>query len=122
MTDIKNFQSNWLKIEKKSYNGIEEINTYYIGYILIKKFGDYENIHNVNTLYLIIHSTTGHFIKEKNAKKYLIINSTDKSEEVLSGVRSQIKTLKMVEKNCFIKKIMQKLKLILTMIYLWTNH
>ena len=121
MIDIKNFQSNWLKIEKKSYNGIEDINTYYIGYISIKKFGDYENIHSVNTLYLIIHSTTGHF-KEKNAKKYLIINSTDKYEEVLSGVRSQIKTLKMVEKNCFIKKNMQKLKLILTMIYLWTNH
>ena len=34
---------------------------YYIGYITIKKFSDYENIHSVNPLYLIINSATGHF-------------------------------------------------------------
>ena len=44
---------------------------------MIKKFGDCENIHSVNPLYLIIHSAAGHF-KEKNDKKYLIIDSTDK--------------------------------------------
>ena len=43
-------------------------------------------------MYLIIHSATGHF-KEKNAEKYLIIDSTEKYEEVWSGIRSEIKTL-----------------------------
>ena len=43
-------------------------------------------------MYLIIHSATGH-CKEKNNKKYLILDSTDKYEEVLSGVRSEIITL-----------------------------
>ena len=58
MTDIRNFHSNLLKTDKKSY---KDIDIYYIGYITIKKFGDYENIHSVNPLYLIINSATGHF-------------------------------------------------------------
>ena len=59
---------------------------------MIKKFDDCENIQSVNLLYLIIHSTTGHF-KEKNGEKYLILDSTDKYEEFWSGIRSEIKTL-----------------------------
>ena len=43
-------------------------------------------------MYLITYSATGHF-KEKNSEKYLIIDSTDKHEEVLSEIRSKIKTL-----------------------------
>ena len=42
--NIKNFQSNLLKIDKKSYKGF---NIYYISYITIKKcdkFIDHENI------------------------------------------------------------------------------
>ena len=66
MIDIRNFDSNLLKINKKSH---KDIDIYYIGYITIKKFSDCENIHNVNPLYLIIHSATGYF-KAKNSKKY----------------------------------------------------
>ena len=61
MIDIRNFQSNLLKIDKKPY---KDFDIYYIGYIMIKKIGDYENIHSVNPLYLIIHFATGYF-KEK---------------------------------------------------------
>ena len=43
-------------------------------------------------MYLIISSVIGHF-KEKNNEKYLIFHSTDKYEEVLSGIISEIKTL-----------------------------
>ena len=43
-------------------------------------------------MYLIIHSATGH-LKEKNGEKYLIIDLTEKYEEVFSGIRSEIKTL-----------------------------
>ena len=65
--NIKNFHSNLLKIHKNLYKGID---VYYIGYITIKKFGDCENIHRINPLYLIICSATGHF-KEKKQRKIL---------------------------------------------------
>ena len=102
MIDIRNFHSNLLKIDKKSH---KDINIYYSGYIMIKKFRDCENIHSVNLLHLIIPSATGHF-KEKNGKKYLIVDSTEKLKHL------------MMEKNCFPKEIMLELELILTMIYL----
>ena len=89
MIYIRNFHPNLLKIDKKSD---KDIGIYYVGYIMIKKFGDCENIHSVNLLYLIIHSATGHF-KERNGEKYLIIDLTEKYEEVFSGIRSEIKTL-----------------------------
>ena len=87
MINIKNFHSNLVKVDKKSYTDI-----YYIGYVTIKKLGDCENIHSVNPLYLITDSASRHF-KEKNDQNYLILDSTDKYEEVLSGIRSEIKTL-----------------------------
>ena len=62
MINIKNFPSNLLKIDKKLR---KDIDIDYIGYIMIKKFGDFENTHSVNLLHLIIHSATGRF-KEKN--------------------------------------------------------
>ena len=67
ITDIRNFHSNLLKIDKTLY---KDIDIYYMGYITIKKFGDCKNIHSDNLLYLIIHSATGYF-KEKNGEKYL---------------------------------------------------
>ena len=67
MIDIKNFRSDLLKIDKKLH---KDINIYYISYITIKKYSDYENIHSVNPLYLIIHSATG-YLKEKYGKKIL---------------------------------------------------
>ena len=85
---------NLLKIDKKPY---KDIDIYYIGYITIKKFGDCENIHSVNPLYLIIHSATGYF-KEKYGEKYLIIDSTEKYEEVFSGIKSEIEMINSGEK------------------------
>ena len=64
MINIEDFQSNLLKIDKKSHRGID---IYYIGYIVIKKIDEYENIHSVNQLYLIIYTATGYF-KEKTMK------------------------------------------------------
>ena len=48
MIDMRNFQSNLLKIDKKPY---KDFDVYYIVYITIKKFdkfSDHENIHSVN--------------------------------------------------------------------------
>ena len=89
MIDIRNFQSNFLKMDKKPY---KDIDIYYIGYIIMKKFNDCEHIHSVNPLYLIINSTTRYF-KEKNGEKYLIISMSDKYEEVFSGILSENKTI-----------------------------
>ena len=62
MINIKKFHSNLLTIDKKSR---KEIDIYNIGYITIKKFDDYENIHSVSWLYLTIHSATGHLKKKR---------------------------------------------------------
>ena len=59
--NIKKFDSNLLKIDKKSYKDIGIYNT---GYITIKKIDDYENIYSVNPLYLIIAHANG-YIEEK---------------------------------------------------------
>ena len=61
MINIEDFDSNFLKIDKK----LHKDNIYCIGYITIKRFSDCENIHRVNPLYLIIHSAMdGDFDKE----------------------------------------------------------
>ena len=89
MINIKNFNLNLIKIDNKSH---KDIDIYYNGYITIKNFSDCENNHSVNPLYLIIHSVTGHF-KEKYGEKYLILDSIKKYEKVLSGIRSEVKTI-----------------------------
>ena len=40
----------------------------------------------------MIHSATGYF-KEKNCEKYLILESTEKYEEVFSGIKKEIETI-----------------------------
>ena len=89
MINLSDFDSSLVKIDKKSY---KDINVYFIGYITINKIDDYENIHSVNPLYLIIHSAAGHF-KEKNDEKYLILDLADKYEEASSEIKSEIKTI-----------------------------
>ena len=79
MIHIEDFDSNLLKIDKKSFKNID---IYYIGYITIKKINDYENIHSVNPLYLIIGKVIGH-IEETNGSKYLVFDPTDEKKEVL---------------------------------------
>ena len=113
MIDIWNFQPDLLKTDKKPYKNID---IYYIGYITIKKIGDYENIRSVNPLYLIINSVTGYF-KEKNGEKYLIISMPQNYEGVFSEILSEIIIINGKKKNRFMKKIMLELELIQTMIY-----
>ena len=40
----------------------------------------------------MIHSATGYF-KEKNGEKYLILHSTEKYEEVFSGIKKEIEAI-----------------------------
>ena len=71
MIDIKTFDSDLLKIDKKSY---KDIGIYNIGYITIKKIDDCENIYSVDPLYLRINHANG-YIEEINGNKYLIFES-----------------------------------------------
>ena len=62
----------------------------------MKMFYDCEHIHSVNPLYLLFHSATGYFKEEngkKKKKKNSILDSTEKYEEVFSGIISEIKTI-----------------------------
>ena len=61
MINIRKFDSNLLKTDKKSN---KHIDIYNIGYITIKKFDDYENIYSVNLLYLTI-AHASEYIEEK---------------------------------------------------------
>ena len=94
MIDIKTFDSDLFKIDKKSY---KEIGIYNIGYITIKKIDDYENIYSVNPLHLTINHAGG-YIGEKGVNKYLILNSAGENKELLkkyndifNGIRNKIK-------------------------------
>ena len=57
MINLKNFDPNLLKIDKKSY---KNIGIYDTGYITIKKIDDYENIYSVNPLYLRVNHVNGY--------------------------------------------------------------
>ena len=71
---------------------------YYIGYVTIKRIGDYNNINSVNPLYLIINEMIGHF-EEKNENKYLVLDEINENKEVLNkykevweGIKKEIET------------------------------
>ena len=95
IVNIKNFEPNLLKIDKKSY---KNIGIYNIGYITTKKNDDCENIYSVNPLYLLVNYANG-YIEEKGVNKYLIFNSADENKEllkntVMSGMESKTKSKK----------------------------
>ena len=84
MINLKNFESNLLKIDKKHYKGND---IYYIGYITIKKIGDCENIHSANLLYLLVNHASG-YIEEKKGNKYFIFDdSVDKNKGLLKNMQ-----------------------------------
>ena len=70
----------------------------------IKKIGDFENIYNLNPLYLIIGKVDGH-IEENNGNKYLVfdsteLHSTEEKTEVLkkyielwNGIKNEIEAV-----------------------------
>ena len=62
MINLKHFEPNLLKIDRKSY---KNIGIYNIGYITIKRIGGCKNIYSVNPLYLLVKNTS-EYIKVKN--------------------------------------------------------
>ena len=76
---IKSFDSNLLKIGKKSYN---DIDIYYIGYITMKNL-DIVNILSVNPPYFVFDKVDA-YAEESNGNKYLIFAPTNKNKEILT--------------------------------------
>ena len=68
--DIETFDSNMLKLDKKSY---KDLDIYNIGYVTIKKIGSGYDINSVNPLYLHIDNAS-RFIEEVNEDKYLVFD------------------------------------------------
>ena len=78
MINIKNFDPNRIKIDKKSNKNIV---IYFIRYITTKNLS-YVKTNNVNPLYFIIDKINGN-IEESNGNKCSTLVSTDKNKDIL---------------------------------------
>ena len=92
--DLKTFDSNNLKLDKKTYKNLDIFN---IGYVTIKKIGDCYDVNSVNPLYLRINDAS-RYIEEKGwSDKYLVFDSTDKKlkkyNDVFNGLIDKIKKI-----------------------------
>ena len=76
--NIKNFDSNKIKIDEKSYKNVF---IHYIGYVAIED-SKYLRVNCVNLLYLIINKVDRYF-EETNKNKCLTLVSTNESKEIL---------------------------------------
>ena len=92
--DFENFDSSFLKADKKWYKNID---IYNIGYITNKKIDDCKTIYSVNPLNLRVDHASG-YIEQKSVNKYLVFNSTDENKDLLkkyndvfNGIRNKIK-------------------------------
>ena len=89
--DIETFDSNMLKLDKKSY---KDLDIYNIGYVTIKKIGSGYDINSVNPLYLRI-DNANRFIEEVNEDKYLVFDETFENKKlkydgVFNGIMNKI--------------------------------
>ena len=89
LINIKDFDNNKLKLDKKNVLGND---VYYIGYITKKPQW---RVFSVNPLYLMIDKIKGHF-EEVDGGKYLIISSEnedimEKYQEAFDGIKEIIK-------------------------------
>ena len=109
--NLKNFESNLLKIDEQLYKNID---IYYIGYITIKKTDDFESIYIVNPLYLLANHASG-YIEEKNGNEYLIFDdSVNENKELLKkyadvwdGIKNEIKAINGGKENDYGKDYMK---------------
>ena len=90
--DIKTFDSNNLKLDKKLYKNLD---IYNIGYVTIYGY----DVNSVNPLYLRIYNASG-YIEKINEDKYLIFDVRDenkkllkRNDDVFNGIMSKIKKI-----------------------------
>ena len=76
--NVKNFDTNNIKIDEKSYKNIL---IYRIGYVIIKDL-KYIKLNSVYPLYLIFSKVNG-YLEEINGNKYLTLVPTNKTKEII---------------------------------------
>ena len=98
MISLKNFESNLLKIDRKSY---KNIGIYNIGYITIKKINDCESIYSVNPLYLLVNHANRHIEEKHVNKNFIFDDSVDENKELLkkhadvwNGIKNKIEAIR----------------------------
>ena len=111
--NVKHFESNLLRIDRKLY---KNIGIYNIGYITIKKINDCENIYRVNPLYLLLNHVSG-YIEEKKRKQILDPwlyrwkqRATEKIFSAWNETKNESKTINGGKENDY-KKDYMKIKL-----------
>ena len=94
--DIKTFDSNMLKLDKKLY---KDLDIYNIGYVTIKRIGSGYDVNSANPLYLRIDNVSI-YIEEIYKDKYLVFDVRDENKELLKryddvfdGIMSKIRKL-----------------------------
>ena len=94
--NIETFDSNMLKLDKKTYKNLD---IYNIGYVTVKKIGSGYDINSVNPLYLRINNGN-RYIEKKDSNRYLVFDLTDKNKELLkkysdvfNGIMSKIREI-----------------------------
>ena len=91
---METFDSNMLKLDKKSYKTLDIYNT---GYVTIKKIDFGYDINSVNPLYLRINNVNG-YIEEINEDKYLVFDVINKKllkryDDVFNRIIDKIKKI-----------------------------
>ena len=96
MMNIETFDSNLLKIDKKSYKNIMFITS---DTPQFKNWWLWKCLQRKSFVFLIIGEVDGH-IKEKNGSKYLVFDSTNENREALEkylklwdGIKNEIETI-----------------------------
>ena len=94
--DIKTFDSDMLKLVRKTYKNLD---IYNIGYVTKKIIAHGYDINSVNPLYLRI-KNVNRYIEEKDSNTYLVLDSTDKSKkslkkysDVFNGIKSKVREI-----------------------------
>ena len=94
--DIETFDSNNLKLDKKTYKNLD---IYNIGYVTIKKISHGYDANSVNPFYLRIDNASG-YIEEINEDKYMVFDVRDENkkllkryDDVFNGIMSKIRKL-----------------------------
>ena len=88
------FDSNNLKLDKKSY---KDLGIYNIEYVTVKRVGSGYDINSLNQLYLRIDNASG-YIEEVNKNKYLVFddryeNKKLKYDDVFNGIMNKTKKI-----------------------------
>ena len=87
IVNIKDFDTNLLKINKLSYKGVFSLNIYFIKYISTKNLNHMGVNHDKDFLCLFLDDLDG-YIKEDDGIKHLVFTPAEKNKEALKNYKN----------------------------------